>query len=82
MVTLDSDGTCNLAAGTVAPMAGIYVVSHRDPPHAAPHEVLITVPMMILPKCKACTDVRFSLKSRPPIPIEDHAFFSHIRAWL
>jgi hypothetical protein len=33
--------TANLPAGTIVPATGIYVVSHRSPAHALPHQVLI-----------------------------------------
>ena len=52
--------TVNLRPGTLAPATGIYVVQHRNPAHAQPHEVLIPVGTP-LPECRMCTDVRFSL---------------------
>jgi hypothetical protein len=66
--------TANLRPGTLAPATGIYVVSHREPAHAQPHEVLIPAGA-ILPGCKACSDVRFSLKAYAPQPIEENEFF-------
>jgi hypothetical protein len=30
--------TSDLPAGAECPLTGIYVVSHRNPPHAVPHE--------------------------------------------
>ena len=66
--------TANLTPGTIAPHAGIYVVLHRNPPHAVPHEVAIVTPA-ILPKCKLCVDVRFSLKALAAEPIEENEFF-------
>jgi hypothetical protein len=72
---MDSPETSNLCAGTVTPFVGIYVVSHFDPSHAPSHEVMITTPM-VLPKCNACADVRFSLRSAPVQLIEDNEYFS------
>jgi hypothetical protein len=66
--------TANLPAGTIAPSIGIYVVSHYEPPHAQPHEVLIPE-FMTLPRCRLCNGVRFSLKSAVPVRIQDHDFF-------
>jgi hypothetical protein len=54
--------------------AGVYVVSHREPAHAQPHQVLIAVPM-VLPGCRECNDVRFSFKERLPTPLQEHEFF-------
>lgn len=64
----------NLPADTVVSSVGIYVVSHHNPPHAPPHEVLIAVPM-ILPKCKICANVRFRLKIPLPERISENLFF-------
>jgi hypothetical protein len=58
------DPTRNIRPGAVAP-AGIYVVSHRYPSHALPHEVTISVPI-VLPACSYCSS---------PMPIEDCDFF-------
>jgi hypothetical protein len=69
--------TANLSAGTKVPFAGIYLVSHYDPPHASPHEVLISV-LEILPECTTCAGVRFSLRSRKTEPIEDNEFFRYL----
>jgi hypothetical protein len=66
--------TANLLAGTLAPATGIYVVTHREPAHAVPHDVLIPA-AMILPKCKRCIGVRFSLRSLATPPIEENEFF-------
>jgi hypothetical protein len=66
--------TANLPAGTHAPHTGVYVVTHRNPHHALPHEVAVVVPM-ILPKCKLCDDVRFSLKGLLAQPIGESEFF-------
>lgn len=63
----------NLPAGALAP-PGIYVVSHRDPAHAVPHEIIIDLPM-ILPCCRLCRNVRFSQKSSIPQHIEGHDLF-------
>ena len=72
MQSRHSDKTTDLAPGTRAP-SGIYVVSHRDPSHASPHEVMVPVPT-ILPMCNACAGVRFS-RSLLPVPIGEHKFF-------
>lgn len=69
----DFDET-NLRTGSEVPKAGVYVVIHRMPSHASAHEVLIWSPI-ILPKCKGCSDARFSFKGPLPIAIEDHEFF-------
>ena len=45
----DALGTSNLLSGRITPI-GIYVVSHRQPVHAVPHESLLVIPTM-LPKC-------------------------------
>jgi hypothetical protein len=66
--------TANLPAGTIAPATGIYVVSHRSPAHALPHEVLIEAGVR-LPRCNACTGVAFSLRSYAPQPIGESEFF-------
>jgi hypothetical protein len=70
----DDPPTTDLPAGTRSPHPGKYVVLHRDPAHAVPHEVRIAVPML-LPKCNACADVRFSLQRMLVEPIEDNEFF-------
>jgi hypothetical protein len=54
---------------------GIYVVTHHDPAHAVPHEVIIEEPMS-LPQCRFCEDVRFSLKSTPERITENYMFAS------
>src|SRR5262249_8597499 len=64
----------NLPADTVVSTAGIYVVSHDEPAHNPPHEVLVAIPM-ILPKCKICDNVRFSLKTELPERITENPFF-------
>jgi hypothetical protein len=69
--------TSNLPAGVEAPGLGIYVVSHFDPAHTQPHEVLITKPM-VLPKCSQCNDVRFSLRCSIPPRIEESSFFDSV----
>ena len=66
--------TANLPAGTPAPSTGIYVVTHGQPPHAQPHEVVVSE-LMTLPECQYCQDVRFSLKSYLIQPIEESEFF-------
>jgi hypothetical protein len=66
--------TANLPARIQAPHTGVYVVSHRNPAHTVPHEVSIVVPM-ILPHCKVCGDLRYSLKALPAEPIRDNEFF-------
>jgi hypothetical protein len=63
----------NLLAGSLAE-PGIYVVSHLDPVHVAPHEVIIRRPR-ILPRCKTCSNVRFSRKRLLPQDIEESDFF-------
>jgi hypothetical protein len=68
-----SHGWSNLPAGTPA-MPGIYVVSHMNPPHLASHEFLIK-DERILPHCRLCTDVRFSLKCSPPKEIDESDLF-------
>jgi|SRR5215468_5445930 len=65
--------THNMPPGVVAP-AGIYVVTHRDPAHAVPHEVRIAAPM-VLPECNICRRVQFSRKRDITPPIEDCEFF-------
>jgi hypothetical protein len=70
--------TANLTPGIEAPATGIYVVSHRSPAHALPHDVLIAV-RTILPKCRVCTDVRFSLRMLATQPIEESEFFRYAR---
>ena len=69
----DMSALANLPAGTVVSTVGIYVVSHDNPPHTSPHEVPIAIPM-ILPKCKVCADVRFSLKTSFPERITENLF--------
>ena len=69
-----TDKTANLPAGIEAPHTGVYVVSHRNPAHALPHEVAIVRPT-ILPKCSGCSDVRFSLKYPAAQPIRENEFF-------
>jgi hypothetical protein len=64
----------NLRAGSLA-SPGIYVVSHFDPVHATPHEIVIEMEMT-LPRCKLCSDVRFGWKCLPPQKIEENAFFN------
>jgi hypothetical protein len=67
------ESTFDLAAGSECPATGIYVVSHHDPEHAPPHEVLIVAPF-IFPKCKICADVRFSLMRLPVEVIHENQF--------
>ena len=64
----------NLPAGRVVSFPGIYIVSHLNPAHAVPHDVLIKA-LTILPKCNSCAGVRFSLRSLPIEWIEDNQFF-------
>ena len=66
--------TANLPSGVQAPHTGVYVVSHRHPAHTTPHEVAIVIPF-VLPKCRFCDDVRFSLKYPAAQPIEKSEFF-------
>jgi hypothetical protein len=74
------DPTRNIQPGAVAP-AGIYVVSHRYPSHALPHEVTISA-SIVLPGCSYCTGVHFSRKCSSPMPIEDCEFFqSRVGNW-
>ena len=67
--------TANLRPGTAAPATGIYVVQHRNPPHAQPHEVLIPA-ATVLPNCQVCSRATFSLKAYAPQPYEENEFFS------
>ena len=63
----------DLLSGTIA-MPGIYVVTHRNTAHDAPHLVLI-LEQRVLPKCNHCRDVFFTLE-RPLIQlIDDCEFF-------
>ena len=64
----------NLPAGSLA-SPGIYIVSHFDPAHATPHEIVIEAEI-ILPRCKFCSNVRFSWKCLPAQKIEENAFFT------
>jgi len=64
----------NLPAGSIA-SPGIYIVSHLDPTHATPHEIVIGTEMT-LPRCQLCSNVRFSWKCLPPQKIEENAFFN------
>jgi hypothetical protein len=66
--------TANLQPGTSAPATGIYVVQHRNPAHAQPHEVLIPAGV-ILPVCNICSGAKFSLKAYAPQPFEENEFF-------
>jgi hypothetical protein len=66
--------TANLLPGTGAPATGIYVVTHRDPAHAQPHEVLIPAETP-LPDCRLCSGVTFSLKAYAPQPYAENEFF-------
>jgi hypothetical protein len=70
--------TANLLSGTAAPATGIYVVQHRNPAHAQPHEVLIPKDTL-LPKCNFCAEVRFSLKAYAPQPYQESEFFCPIK---
>jgi hypothetical protein len=54
--------------------SGIYVVSHRNPDHAVPHEILIASDR-VLPRCSDCDEVRFSFKCALTARIEDSRFF-------
>ena len=54
---------------------GVYLVSHHNPAHAVPHEVFIEEPTL-LPPCRFCDDVRFSLKSDPERITENYMFSS------
>lgn len=70
----DSSKTWNLPAGTYA-QPGIYVVSHHEPAHIPPHEIAVAEPTL-LPACRLCADVRFSMKSPMPESIaENHLFW-------
>ena len=64
----------HLPAGAFAP-AGIYVVSHLDPIHTLPHEILVLTPRL-LPSCNHCAGVRFSLKSACPQTVDDNENFA------
>ena len=64
----------DLPAGAECPVTGIYAVTHRNPPHALPHEVLIAAPS-VLPRCKTCADVRFSLMRLPVEAIHENEHF-------
>jgi hypothetical protein len=66
--------TANLHPGIAAPATGIYVVSHRMPAHAQPHDVLIPR-HMVLPGCLSCSEVRFSLRALATQPIEENEHF-------
>jgi hypothetical protein len=66
--------TADMPAGREAPAIGIYVVSHHQPAHTMPHDVLIRGGML-LPKCRLCADVRFSLRAAMSQPIEENEFF-------
>lgn len=52
---------------------GVYVVSHHNPSHTVPHEILITTPTK-LPECNRCHGVRFSFKCQVPEKIEECEF--------
>jgi hypothetical protein len=67
----------DLPAGAECPATGIYVVTHRNPPHALPHEVLIAAPS-VLPRCKTCADVRFSLMRLPVEAIHENEHFRDV----
>ena len=54
---------------------GVYVVSHHDPAHAVPHEVVIEE-TMLLPQCRFCDDVRFTLKTDPECITKSYMFAS------
>jgi hypothetical protein len=71
---IDAGGTV-FEPGTLAP-PGIYVVTHRKPAHALPHELVI-VKTIALPRCSACEGVHFSRKCNLPLPIEQSEFFGH-----
>ena len=69
--TIESSwATCDLPAGHQAE-PGIYVVSHHEPAHIVPHEVLVEEPIL-LPACRLCANVRYSLKSALPQRINEH----------
>jgi hypothetical protein len=71
---LDSSrNTSALPAGAYAE-PGIYVVVHREPAHIVPHEVMVAE-ATLLPKCRFCANVRFSLKSPTPELITDNQMF-------
>ena len=69
-----TSSTADLSAGTETPTTGIYVVSHRNPAHAQPHEVRVSR-LIVLPKCSGCSDVRFSLQRQLIEEIENCEFF-------
>ena len=54
---------------------GVYIGTHHDPAHTVPHEVIIEEPTL-LPPCRFCDDVRFSLKSEPERITENYMFSS------
>jgi hypothetical protein len=72
--------TSDLPAGAECPVTGIYVVTHRNPTHAGPHEVLIATPA-VLPRCKICASVRFSLMRLPVEAIHENEFFALDERW-
>jgi len=67
-------GRSNLPAGSLA-SPGIYIVSHIDPIHPTPHEIVIGAEMT-LPRCTLCSNVRFGWKCCLPQKIEENAFFN------
>jgi len=54
---------------------GVYIGTHHDPAHTVPHEAIIEEPTL-LPPCRFCDDVRFSLKSEPERITENYMFSS------
>jgi hypothetical protein len=66
-------GKKNLPAGSWA-LTGVYVVSHFEPTHAIPHEIVVRTETA-LPQCKLCRNVRFSWKCSATQLIEENAFF-------
>jgi hypothetical protein len=64
-----------LRPGTAAPATGIYVVAHREPAHAQPHEVLIPAGT-ILPNCYICSGTTSASKLTRRQPYEENEGFS------
>ena len=72
--SLRTSATTALRPGAPAPATGIYVVCHKAPTHAQPHEVLITAGT-VLPTCNSRTGTIFSLRCYAPQPLAVNEFF-------